>query len=49
MDKCFLKFCFLFVECVNIFDDGFGFKCGECLLGYIGDGMRCDDVDEVYK
>lgn len=46
VDKCSLKPCFPFVECVNTPDDGLGFKCGECPPGYTGDGMRCDDVDE---
>lgn len=49
VDKCSLKPCFPFVECVNTPDDGLGFKCGECPPGYTGDGMRCDDVDEVNK
>ena len=26
---------------------GLGFKCGECPPGYSGDGMRCNDVNEV--
>lgn len=27
--------------------DSGGFRCAPCPDGYTGDGMRCDDVDEV--
>ena len=46
-DKCSLKPCFPFVECTNTPGEGLGFKCGECPPGYMGDGIRCDDVNEV--
>ena len=26
---------------------GLGFRCGDCPPGYSGDGLRCDDVNEV--
>ena len=48
-DKCSLKPCFPFVECENTPGEGLGFKCGECPPGYSGDGIRCDDVNEVNK
>ena len=47
VDKCSLKPCFPFVECTNTPEEGLGFKCGECPPGYMGDGIRCDDVNEV--
>ena len=45
--KCALKPCFPFVECEETPREGLGFKCGECPPGYAGDGIRCDDVNEV--
>lgn len=45
--KCALKPCFPFVECEETPREGLGFKCGECPPGYTGDGIRCDDVNEV--
>jgi len=45
-DKCSLKPCFPFVECTNTPGERLGFKCGECPPGYMGDGIRCDDVNE---
>ena len=35
------------MECTNTPGEGLGFKCGECPPGYMGDGIRCDDVNEV--
>lgn len=46
-NKCSLKPCFPFVDCEETPGVGLGFKCGECPPGYSGDGIRCNDVNEV--
>ena len=46
-NKCSLKPCFPFVDCEETPGEGLGFKCGECPPGYSGDGIRCNDVNEV--
>lgn len=47
MNKCSLKPCFPFVKCEETPGVGLGFRCGDCPPGYSGDGLRCDDIDEV--
>lgn len=47
VNKCSLKPCFPFVKCEETPGVGLGFRCGDCPPGYSGDGLRCDDVDEV--
>ena len=47
VNKCSLKPCFPFVKCEETPGVGLGFSCGDCPPGYSGDGLRCDDVDEV--
>ena len=46
-NKCSLKPCFPFVDCKETPGEGLEFKCGECPPGYSGDGIRCNDVNEV--
>ena len=47
VNKCSLKPCFPFVKCEETPGVGLGFRCGDCPPGYSGDGLRCDDIDEV--
>ena len=37
------------MDCEETPGEGLGFKCGECPPGYSGDGIRCNDVNEVGK
>ena len=43
------KPCFPGVECRNIlYDNGTStFQCGQCPVGFTGDGYNCTDINEV--
>lgn len=44
-NPCSSSPCYPFVACEAVDEESF--KCGKCPLGMEGDGITCEDIDEV--
>ena len=47
-DPCASRPCAANVSCKPALEKERGFECGNCPLGFKGDGILCEDINEVF-